>query len=138
MHLLVVLPYYVSLSRLYSSSKAKKFQLQVPINQYLIWPFPLPLEVSSKMCFLERERREREEREKPCFFVTFNIIRSHIFHEDFTEISSSCSKDMKTFFFNINYFHRFFGFFWHFLVAKKLMTSAYNRWFQHIFTFNIL
>ena len=37
-----------------------------------------------------------------------------------------------------NYFYQFFGFFWHFLVTKKLLTSAYNRWCQHFFTFNLL
>ena len=31
-----------------------------------------------------------------------------------------------------------FWIFWHFLVTKKLMTSAYNKWCQHFFTFNIL
>ena len=35
-----------------------------------------PPVIFPKMCFLERER-ERE-REKPCFFVTFNIIISHV------------------------------------------------------------
>ena len=31
-----------------------------------------------------------------------------------------------------------FCIFWHFLVIKKLMKSAYNRWCQNLFTFNIL
>ena len=56
-------------------------------------------------------------------------------------ISSICSEDMKNFFVNISYFHhfhQFFGFFWHFLVMKKLMTSAYNRWCPHFFIFNLL
>ena len=45
---------------------------------------------------------------------------------------------METFFDNISYFHRFlsiFWIFWYFLVTKKLMTSAYNRWCQHFFHF---
>ena len=53
----------------------------------------------------------------------------------------SHSEDMKTFSINISYFQRLssiFWVFWHFVVTKKLMTSAYNRCFQHFVTFNIL
>ena len=51
-----------------------------------------------------------------CFFVTFNIIISHIFPENFIETScsevfSSCSEEMKIFFLNINYLHKFFRLF---------------------------
>ena len=41
------------------------------------------------------------ERVEPRFFVTFNIIISHIFHECF----SGRLEEMKIFSFNINYFH---------------------------------
>ena len=52
--------------------------------------------------------------------------------------SSSRSEDMKICSLNINYFHQFFGNFWHFFDTKKLMTSACNRWCQYFFTFNFL
>ena len=47
---------------------------------------------------------------------------------------------MNIFFVNISYFQQFasiFLIFWNFLVTKKLMTLAYNKWCQHAFTFNI-
>ena len=66
-------------------------------------------------------------RVKPWFFVTFNIIISRIFPENFYWNSSSRSEIMKNLSVNISYFHRFSGFFWHFLVTKKLMTSVYNK-----------
>ena len=77
------------------------------------------------------------------FFVTFNFLTSY--HKPhcswkFHWNSTSCSADMETFFDNISYFHRFLSFFWifwHFLVTKKLMASAYNRWCQYFFAFNI-
>ena len=55
--------------------------------------------------------------------------------------SSSGSEDIKIYSVNISYFQRFssiFWIFWHFLVTKKLMTSASNRWCQHLYTFNML
>ena len=78
-----------------------------------------------------------KKRVKPWFFVTFDIIIRHIFPENFHWNSSILSEYMKIFFVNINYFHQNFEFFWHFLVANKLMTSAYNRWCQHFCTFNL-
>ena len=51
-----------------------------------------------KTCLLERERekereREREkEREKSCFFVTFNIIISHISPVNLIDISQVVQK----------------------------------------------
>ena len=45
---------------------------------------------------------------------------------------------MKNLSVNISYFHQFspiFWIFWHLLVSKKLMMSAYNRWCQHFFHF---
>ena len=56
-------------------------------------------------CFSKNE--SSKEKVKPCFFVTFNIIISHIFPEHFIENSSSRSEDMKNFSVNISYFHRF-------------------------------
>ena len=46
-------------------------------------------------------------------FVTFNIIISHIFTENFIEIPQVIhqSEYMKIFFFDINYFRQFFEFF---------------------------
>ena len=54
------------------------------------------------------------ERVEPRFFVTFNIIISHIFHECF----SGRLEEMKIFSFNINYFHWFFRFFDIFLLQR--------------------
>ena len=76
-------------------------------------------------------------RVKPCFFVTFNIIISHTFPENSIEISQVVQKIWTislSILAIISYFHRFssnFWIFWHFLVTKKLMTSAYNTWCQH-------
>ena len=64
-----------------------------------------------------------KERVKPWFFMTFNIIIRHVFPKNFIEVT-------KNFFVNTSYYHQFssiFRIFWHFLVTKKLMTSAYNR-----------
>ena len=42
------------------------------------------------------------------FFVTFNIIISHIFPENSIEVPRVvCSEDVKNFSVNISYFHRF-------------------------------
>ena len=82
-----------------------------------------------------------KERMKPWFFVTFNTIISHIFPENFIKIPQVVQKILRIYlsilaiFIN---FHCFFGFFWHFLFTKKLMTSAYNKQCQHFFTFYIL
>ena len=70
------------------------------------------------------ERKRERERLKLWVFLTFNIIITHIFPENFIEIREVVQK---VFFFDINYFSQFFRFFSHFLVTKKLMTSAYNR-----------
>ena len=46
--------------------------------------------------------------------------------------SLSSSEDMKIFSANVSFFHHVSSIFWtswHFLVTKKLMTSAYNRWY---------
>ena len=74
------------------------------------------------------------ERVKPHFFVTFNIIISL----SFLKILLRFLKSFRRFFLSIlNIFIDFLDFS-HFLVAKKLMTSAYNRWCQHFVTFNSL
>ena len=76
---------------------------------------------------------------KPWLFVTFNIIvNKPCLLWKFPWCFSNRSKDMKNFSFNINYFHWFLGFFWHFSVAKKLIKPIYNRWCQHFFTFILL
>ena len=84
----------------------------------------------------------------PCSFSrnvsskeTFNIIITHIFPESLIEISEFVQRIWRHSLSILAIFidsHRFFGFFWHFFVTKKLITSAYNRWCQHFFTFNIL
>ena len=52
------------------------------------------------------------ERYKDLFFVTFNVITSHIFPENFNEIPQVDRKiGLKIFFANIIYFRQFFGFF---------------------------
>ena len=77
------------------------------------------------------------EKVKPCFFVTFNIITSHIFPENFIKIPQLIHifiiyiwrfySSIWTIFIN------FFEFFDIYLVTKKLMTSAYNRQCQNFF-----
>ena len=52
-----------------------------------------PLVVFSKILFSQRERV------KPCFFVTFNLIISHIFPESF--IDNNGSEDMMIFIFDV-------------------------------------
>ena len=65
------------------------------------------------------------ERVKNWSFETFNII---------TTFLKTSFKFLKSWF----YVHQFFGFFWHFLVTKKLMTPVYIRRCHHVFTFNLL
>ena len=83
-----------------------------------------------------------EEREKPWFFVTFNIILRPIFPQNFIRFSQVVQKiwrnslSIYSLLIFIN-FHQCFGFFDITYLQKKLMTSAYNRWCQHFFTFNI-
>ena len=77
----------------------------------------------------------------PFFFVTFDIIISHFFHQKFKEILSVIQKiSFWIFTLLLNYFHYFpiFWIFWHFLIPKKLTTSAYNRWCQPFYTFSLL
>ena len=69
-------------------------------------------------------------RVKPCFFVAFKIIISHIFPEIFIKISQVVQKIWR-FSPSILNILIVFQIFWHFLVTKKLMTSAYNRWCHH-------
>ena len=75
-----------------------------------------------------------KERVKLCsLFVTFNII---IFLKSSLTFLKSFRR-YEYFFVNISYFQQFASIFWHFLVTKKLMTLACNKWCQHAFTFNI-
>ena len=96
-----------------------------------IWPLPCGFSknVSSK------------ERAKPWFFVTFTIILRHTFPENFMEFPQVVQKIWRnslTLLANFHQFSSIFLIFWHYLVTKKLTTSAYNRWCQHFFTFSIL
>ena len=76
----------------------------------------------------------------PDFFVTFSIIISHIFPENFIFYLNSRirSEDIRIFFLNKNYFHQYFGFL-HSLVTvklrklRKLMVLACNTRSQHLF-----
>ena len=79
--------------------------------------------VFRNMCLLEKD-----ENLFLCDFWYYH--KSHLFWK-FHGNSSNRSKDMKVFPVNINYFHRFSGFFLPSLVTKNVMTSAYNRWCQH-------
>ena len=79
----------------------------------ILWPLML----FSKNIFSRK-------RVKPCNFVTFNVIISHIFLENFIEtyqVDQKIWKIMKI---------------WHFLVTKKLIVSAFNRDVNHFFIFN--
>ena len=56
--------------------------------------------------------------------MTFNIIVSHIFPENFIKFPLLCSENMKTISVNISYFQKFPSIFWifgYFLVTKKLI-----------------
>ena len=77
------------------------------------------------------------ERLKPCFFVTFKIIKSHIFPANFNVITQVIQKIWR---YSLSILPIFIDFsdFLYFLVAKKLITSAYNRWYQNFFTFDLL
>ena len=87
--------------------------------------------VFPKLYFLER-------RWSPWFLVTYNIIIRDIFHENFIEIHHLVQKIWR-FSLSILVVSANFLDFWHLLVAKKLMTPAYNRCCQHFFfSFNLL
>ena len=79
-----------------------------------------------------------KERVKPWFLVTFNIILRHNFPENFIKFPQLVQKIWRNSLSILANFHKFssiFWIFWHYLVTKKLMTSAYNRWCQHFFYF---
>ena len=48
------------------------------------------------------------------------------------------SEDMKNIFFNFSYFCHFSGVIGISLLQKELLTSAYNQWYQQLFSFNLL
>ena len=82
-----------------------------------------------------------KENVKPCFFCDSQCYLKTNLSWKFHWISSSRSEDMKRLSVNISYFYQFsstFRSFWHYLATKKLMTSAYNRWCQHFFTFKMI
>ena len=64
------------------------------------------------------------------FLVTFNIDISHIFPGNFIEILHLLQKIWR-FYLSLLTIFTDFSDFWHFLFAKKLMASAYNRCCQH-------
>ena len=65
------------------------------------------------------------EKVKPWFFVTFNIIISHFFLENFIEIPEVVQK---IFSININYIHQFWEFFDISLLQSKLfLPSTYFK-----------
>ena len=73
------------------------------------------------------------ERVKPCFFVIFN--------EDFIEFPQVVQGIWRNSLLTLANFHQFSSvswIFWHYLVTKTLMMSAYNRWYQNFSIFNIL
>ena len=73
-------------------------------------PCGFPKSVSSK------------EREKPWFFVTFNIILRHIFPENFIEFPQVVQKIWRNSLSILANFHQFssiFWIFWHYLLTKK-------------------
>ena len=68
-----------------------------------------------------------KQRMKLWFFVTFNIISRHIFPENFIELPQVVQKIWRNSLSIVANFHQFSSFswiFWHYLVTKKLMTSA--------------
>ena len=82
-----------------------------------IWPFP-PWGFSKNVFFINRVN--------PCFFVNFNIIISHLV-TSFLKISLKFIKSFTRYEdFPLQYqlFSSIFQIFWHFVVAKKLKTSA--------------
>ena len=95
-----------------------------------VCPAPPPPLVFWKVCLLKRG----------CTLVLCDFYYYHKSHFSwkFHWNYSSRSEDMRNFSVNISQFSSIFFIFWHFLVTKKLVTSAYNRWCQHFFTFNIL
>ena len=72
-----------------------------------------------------------KERVKPWFFVTFNIIIGHIFPENLFKIPDVVQKIWTIYLSILAIFIDFLEF-WHFLITKKLMASAYNRWCQYL------
>ena len=77
-----------------------------------------------------------KKRVTPWFFVTFNIILRHIFPENFIEFPQVVQKIWRNSLSILANFHQFssiFWIFWHYLVTKKPMMSAYNRWCLHFF-----
>ena len=66
---------------------------------------------------------------KPWFFAVVNVIISDILPESFNEITQVLRK-VEDFLQQYYLFSSIFRIFWYFLVTKKLITSASNRYFQ--------
>ena len=64
-----------------------------------------------------------KERLKHWFPVTFNIITSYVFNENFVEIPQLVQKIWGFFSFNIICFRQIFGIFWHFLIIFLFETK---------------
>ena len=79
-----------------------------------------------------------KKRVKPCFFVTFNISISRTFPENCIEIPQAVQKiwrlslSIVAIFIDFNQVSGFLAF----PCTKKLMLSAYNRWYYRTFSFS--
>ena len=89
-----------------------------------------PYVVFLKLCFLEREGVAQ-------IFRDFYTFSNYIFHESFIEIHHLVQKIWR-FSSSILAIFTIFQISWHLFVEKKLMTSAYNKWRQHFFSFKLL
>ena len=81
----------------------------------------------STQTFLENV--SSKESVKPCFFVTFNVMISHIFPEKFIEVLQGV-QEIQIISLAMLTIPKFSSTFWilcYFLIKKKLMASAYNR-----------
>ena len=110
------------------------FQTSAPFNIWMWNVQNLTLEKENSPCDFSKNASFKE-RMKTCFFVTFNIILSHIFPENYIEFTQVVQKIWRVSVAILAIFINFFIFFifWRFLVTKKLVKSAYNRWCHHFF-----
>ena len=103
------------------SAQTVKWCLRPPLvesrkSEFLIWTLP-PCGFSKSVF--------SKEREKPWFFVTFNIILRHIFPENFIEFPQVVQKIWRNSLSILANFHQFssifwiFWIFWHYLLTKK-------------------
>ena len=69
-------------------------------------------------------------RVKPCSFFTLILSKVTSFLNVLLKFFKHAEKN-ENFLFQCQLFSAIFRIFWHFLVTKKLIASAYNRWRQH-------